>query len=101
MLQAAPQKIDLQCLTADFTLQFGYLAFVRAALAVAGKRLSAEFLNLPPPAVQHVRVDLAGPGDLGYRHPQTQPSNSLFLKFPGELPSRSHDTILHSLKIVS
>src|SRR5690242_9021984 len=101
MLQAAPQKIDFQRLTADLPLQFSHLAFVCAALAVAGKRLPAEFLDLPPPAVQHVRVDLASLGHLGYRDAQPQPSNSFFLKFPGVLPSRSHDTILHSLEIVS
>src|SRR5215469_2986147 len=101
MLQAAPQKIDLQRLAADFTLQFGHLAFVDPALPVAGKGLHTVFLDLTPPAVQHVRVNLAGLRHFGYRGPEAQPPNGFLLELPGELPSRSHDTILHSLKIVS
>jgi hypothetical protein len=54
MLQAAPQKIDLQRLAADFPFQFGHPALVGAALSVAGKRLYAELLDLSPPAVQDV-----------------------------------------------
>ena len=65
MLQATPQKIDLQRLPAYLPLQFGDLAFVGPALAVAREGLRPVVLQFPPPAVQHVRVDLAGPRHLG------------------------------------
>jgi hypothetical protein len=99
MLQASPQKIDLQCLAADFPLQLGNLAFLRAPLSVAGKSLGPVVPQLAPPAVQHVGVYLAGAGHLGQRSPQVQPPDGLFLKLFRELPSRqSHDSILHLMK---
>jgi len=66
MLQATPQKIDLQRLPTYFPLQFGDLALVGTALAVAREGLRSVVLQFLPPAVQHVRVDLAGPRHLGY-----------------------------------
>jgi len=71
-LQTAPQKIDLQCLTADFPFQFGHLAVVGPALSVASKGLHTVFLDVTAPAVQHVRVDFARLGHLGYRDAQSR-----------------------------
>jgi len=65
MLQATPQKIDLQRLPTYLPLQFGDLTLVGPAPAVAGKGLCSVVLQFPPPAVQHVRVDLPGPRHLG------------------------------------
>jgi hypothetical protein len=43
---ASSAEIDLQRLTADFTFQFGHLAFVDPALPVASKGLRAVLLDL-------------------------------------------------------
>src|SRR5689334_6239488 len=68
---------------------------------LTGKRLHPVLLDLPPPAVQYVWVDLAGLGYLGHRDSQPEPPPGFFLELPGELPSGSHYTILHSMKSVS
>jgi hypothetical protein len=65
LLQAPPQKIDLQRLAADFSLQLSDPAFLLAPLAVAGECLEAVIPLLTPPAVQNIGVHLAGPRDLG------------------------------------
>ena len=65
MLQATPQKIDLQRLPTHLPFQFGDLAIVGPALAVAREGLRPKVLQFPPLPVQHVRVDLAGPRYLG------------------------------------
>ena len=64
MLQASPQKIDLQRLPADLPFQLGDPSFLHTALSVADKRLAAVLAQLAPPAVQHVGVHLAGAGNL-------------------------------------
>ena len=65
MLQATPQKIDLQSLPTYLPLQFGDLAIVGPALAISREGLPSVVLQFPPPAMQHVRVDLAGSRHLG------------------------------------
>jgi hypothetical protein len=54
MLQASPQKIDLQGLTADLALQLGDPALLGTALPIAGERPGTVVLELAPPAVQDV-----------------------------------------------
>jgi hypothetical protein len=52
--------------------------------------------------MQDVGVHFTGTRHFGNRCPQFQPPDGGFLELPRELPSRhSHDTILHSMKIVS
>jgi hypothetical protein len=98
MLQASPQKIDLHHLLAHLSFQRSDAIFIGAIPARSGKRLSAKLAQLAPPAVQNVRVYLAGTGHFGHRCSQLQPPNGGFLKLPRELPSiQTHDTILHSL----
>jgi hypothetical protein len=97
MLQASPQKIDLHHLLAHLSFQRSDAIFIGAIPARSGKRLSAKLAQLAPPAVQNVRVYLAGTGHFGHRCSQLQPPNGGFLKLPRELPSiQAHDTILHS-----
>jgi hypothetical protein len=50
MLQASPQKIDLQRLATDLALQLRHLLVLGAALAVTGKRLGAVVPLFPLPA---------------------------------------------------
>src|SRR5208283_3552345 len=101
MLQASPQKIDLHRLLADLALQRDDATFLSSTAPSPGKRLAPELPQLPSPALQDVRVYLTSPRHLGNRCSQLQPPNCGFLELPSELPSiQSHDTILHSLKIV-
>src|ERR1700686_3923316 len=102
MLQASPQKIDFHHLLPHFSFQRSDAIFIGAIPARSGKRLGAKLAQLTPPAVQNVRVYLAGTGHFGHRCPQLQPPNCGFLKLPRELPSiQTHDTILQSLRDVS
>src|SRR4051794_23560949 len=94
MLQASPQKIDLQRLTADLTFQLGEPAFLHAALSVARERLGPVLPQLTPPTVQHVRVYFAGARHLCQRGPQFKSPGGLLLELLRELPSRrSHSSI--------
>jgi hypothetical protein len=70
MLQASPQKIDLQRLAADFALQLGHLLLGGATLSITGKRLDPVVPQFPLPTVQHIRVHLAGSRHLSQRRPQ-------------------------------
>src|SRR5437868_398984 len=97
-----PAKNRFHHLLPHFSFQRSDAILIAAISARSGKRLGAKLAQLAPPAVQNVRVYLAGTGHLGHRCPQLQPPNCGFLKLPRELPSiQTHDTILHSLRDVS
>ena len=72
-----------------------------APLAWSGKGLACRLPELALPAMQIVRTDLQPASTSAMEAPDLQPPNRLQLKLPGELPARnSHDSILHSLKIM-
>ncbi len=86
-LQAPLQKIDLHHLLTDLALQLRHTAFGPAPLPVTRKRVARRLTKLTPPTLQHVRIDLQSPCDLGQRYPRFQPPNGGQLEFPGELPA--------------
>src|SRR5262249_17471735 len=102
MLQAPPQKIDLQGLAADFALQFGDPRLLLSPLAVASKCLESVIAQFASPAVQNIGVHFAGSRHFGDSRTQFQASDRSFLKLFRKLPSRqSHDSNLHLTKIES
>jgi hypothetical protein len=99
MLQATPQKIDLQRLPTHFPLQFGNLTLIGPSLPIAREGPRPEIMQFPTPPVQNVGIDFAGPRYFGQRSPQSQSPDCFFFKLLCELPSScSHDSILHSMK---
>src|SRR6516225_2771780 len=102
MLQASPQKIDLQRLLSHLALQRRHLLFFRPTAARPGKRSAAELAQLSPPAIQRIRTDFSRPPHFRHRHSHLHPPHSGFLELPREPPaSQPHDPILLSLRIVS
>jgi hypothetical protein len=65
MLQAPLQKIDLQRLATDLTFQLGDPALLLPPLAIACECLGTVIAQLAPPAVQDIRVHLAGSRHFG------------------------------------
>jgi len=101
-LQAPLQKIDLQRLLADLSLQLGDSPLRPAPLSVARKDIARPLPELTPPTMQHVGVDFQPPRHLRDRNPCLQPPHGGQLELPGELPARQpHDSILHSLDFES
>jgi hypothetical protein len=68
-LQAALQKINLQGLLANLTLQLRYTAFLPPLLAHTRKGIAWTATKFAPPAVQHVGIDFKGPRYFGDRAP--------------------------------
>jgi hypothetical protein len=65
MLQASPQKINLQGLPPHLALQFGNPAFLNTTVAITRESLCAVLAHFPTPTVQHVGIDLTCPHHLG------------------------------------
>src|SRR5260221_4616592 len=94
-LQAPFQKIDLQGLLADLALQLSDAAFRPALRSVARKRVAWPTPELPPPAVQHVGIDLQRPRRFADGSPLLQPPHRGQLELFGEQPAwQPHDSIL-------
>gem|GEM_PF-3391810 len=68
-LQAPFQKIDLECLLADFSFQLGHAAVVRMPIPQTRKGVLSRMLEILPPAVQQVRINLARSRHCGNRSP--------------------------------
>jgi len=72
-LQASFQKIDLHRLPADLPFQFGYSVLLRSSLPHARERLLWRMLELFPPPVQQVWIDLAPSRYFSNRRAPVQP----------------------------
>jgi hypothetical protein len=89
-------------LLADLTLQLGLLGIVPALFPQPRKGVARPFAELAAPAVQHVRVHLKRPGDLGNAATRFQPLDGGQFHLTRERSARkSHDAILRLMKIVS
>src|SRR5579863_1522983 len=101
MLQASPQKIDLQRLSPHLALQRCRPLLLGPALPRPREGSAAELPQFPPPAAQHIRIHFTCSCHLGDGNPHFHPPHRRFLELLRELPARqSHGPILLSLKIV-
>jgi hypothetical protein len=77
-----------------WSLEFGGPGLLSANPPLAGKCSRTEFPQIALPAVQDIRIDLTGAGNLGDRSTQLQPPHRGLFEFFGELPSRrAHDSL--------